>query len=1160
MAASRVIASGIRCGACRTRFSRSIVSLAGLDSSAAARPSARATTRPFTTAPLRLSDDHTRKEPHLDDAESAPATTSPSADPQAASVPWYLQVDAPQQPLDASAHPLADRHRIPALPDHPPEILEGFLQYVSVDLGIDDLSLLDCRHLDPPAALGANLLMLFGTARSEKHLHVSADRLCRWLRTEYKLSPHADGLLGRNELKLKLRRKARKARMLSNAGVPESSLAADDGIRTGWICVNVGSVKAAESTPKADTEIKGFVGFGGKSKGVSIVLQLFTEEKRAELDLEHLWNGVLKTDRRRKEMSTPDDELTQRMDKAHNPNGVVLADTSVAESSNPFQHTDPRAPLQTRAFHTTRAKANGTRMAFERAGNHSLANNGLRPRGVPMSTISDSRNSPFNDETSLKIRYGARPDEYGDAIALAKRLELLRQMPTEEKLKALGTGDCLQANNSTPFLKGFYECVPENPGVVHYEAIMQLYLIARSVDHPSYSVFFIQNLLREMQVAGIRVPEHMFLASLRTFLSSEHPGEKYEDSARRRYQIVFSILYAMQGHSYAFLTDEIILMLHKSVSTPPSDLKAQLQDPVNVERRKEYNSSVRHELLHQIDMLDIPLKRQTFADLLTNHAMLGDMDGMWHVWSSTALAMYSRSAYMYAVALNGVAFTGNQKDCIKAVRDCVITMGQEVPPVELEGDVRDALMRCLLVIEPDIDTSWERGGRKGEWLSLWDRCMRDLQDERAKQKAAPKRPVPKGGVLKSSMSNVDYQEDTSIAHPLPKLRWWKVMKYSRSISMLGLLIDNQIVSPAIFYAASSPPKRLPALHQDSPIMSARKRNEWLETDDASDDEDAGYNSEAEEQGRSRATALAGRASKRRKVDESDDESADDDDDNDGFDPSLLRKADARSVPKPAGLAAEEDNAPEEEEADAAAAAADDDDDGNDDPLEPAAAAKRPLSAKKLEKAQKAVKKTGVVYLSRIPPFMKPATVKSLLSQHGAVGRVFLTPEDPAAYRRRKQGGGNKKKSYVDGWVEFVDKRDAKACVGLLNAKIVGGKKGGYYYDDVWNMRYLTGFKWHHLTEQIANENAERASKMRAEISRSTRENKEFIQNVERAKMLEGMAAKKKSKSAGKQGVAAPVPDGKDVRRQFKQAEVKSKKTKDVPEQPAEVKRVLSKIF
>ena len=84
--------------------------------------------------------------------------------------------------------------------------------------------------------------MLIGTARSEKHLHVSADRLCRWLRSTYKLRPNADGLLGRNELKLKLKRKAKKAKLLGSS----TDENADDGVRTGWVCVDVGVVQEAE--------------------------------------------------------------------------------------------------------------------------------------------------------------------------------------------------------------------------------------------------------------------------------------------------------------------------------------------------------------------------------------------------------------------------------------------------------------------------------------------------------------------------------------------------------------------------------------------------------------------------------------------------------------------------------------------------------------------------------------------------------------------------------------------------------------------------------------------------------------------------------------------------------------------------------------------------
>ena len=35
---------------------------------------------------------------------------------------------------------------------------------------------------------------------------------------------------------------------------------------------------------------------------------------------------------------------------------------------------------------------------------------------------------------------------------------------------------------------------------------------------------------------------------------------------------------------------------------------------------------------------------------------------------------------------------------------------------------------------------------------------------------------------------------------------------------------------------------------------------------------------------------------------------------------------------------------------------------------------------------------GIVYLSRLPPFMRPAKVRNIFSKHGEVGRIFLQPE------------------------------------------------------------------------------------------------------------------------------------------------------------------------
>jgi ESF2/ABP1 family protein len=56
-----------------------------------------------------------------------------------------------------------------------------------------------------------------------------------------------------------------------------------------------------------------------------------------------------------------------------------------------------------------------------------------------------------------------------------------------------------------------------------------------------------------------------------------------------------------------------------------------------------------------------------------------------------------------------------------------------------------------------------------------------------------------------------------------------------------------------------------------------------------------------------------------------------------------------------------------------------------------------LSEKKLKEFQEEQDKTGVIYLSRIPPFMKPHKLRSLLSVYGEIGRVYLAPEGEMHY-------------------------------------------------------------------------------------------------------------------------------------------------------------------
>ena len=82
----------------------------------------------------------------------------------------------------------------------------------------------------------------------------------------------------------------------------------------------------------------------------------------------------------------------------------------------------------------------------------------------------------------------------------------------------------------------------------------------------------------------------------------------------------------------------------------------------------------------------------------------------------------------------------------------------------------------------------------------------------------------------------------------------------------------------------------------------------------------------------------------------------------------------------------------------------------------------------------------------------------------------IVSTDPLVRQRRIKFKGNKKKNFTEGWVEFHDKRVAKTVALMLNNTPIGGKKRSYYHDDLWNIKYLSKFRWTHLTERIGKNN------------------------------------------------------------------------------------------
>ncbi|KAI9921999.1 hypothetical protein PsorP6_001452 [Peronosclerospora sorghi] len=176
------------------------------------------------------------------------------------------------------------------------------------------------------------------------------------------------------------------------------------------------------------------------------------------------------------------------------------------------------------------------------------------------------------------------------------------------------------------------------------------------------------------------------------------------------------------------------------------------------------------------------------------------------------------------------------------------------------------------------------------------------------------------------------------------------------------------------------------------------------------------------------------------------------------------------------------------------------------------------------------------YLFSQPEIMFKKHVRT--TQNGFRNLVALLEPHPifhknsrSTQKKRMSAGGNRRLKYTEGWIEFEDKKVAKRVAKMLNTKQIGGRKRDYYHDDMWNLKYLKGFKWDHLTEKIAYENRIRDQKLRMEILQARKENEAYLERVEQSKQFEKMEARKADKKAKGDEEQAGI---QHVRRTFQQ--------------------------
>lgn len=694
MVARHVLSSPARCSNCHVALLNAFTSHTGVTFRPILKPrhSARLTTiytltRPFAQISLRTLD-VVQKHHILDvETETEPNPENSDQNDTVESTPWYLQVETPRRPSST----LLERQRVPELPSDPPPLLQPMLEHISVDLGLDDLTVFDLRKIDPPPALGANLLMILGTARSEKHLHISADRFCRWLKTTHNLSPFADGLLGKGELKLKQRRKARRARLLSNVGSSETSNI-DDGLRTGWICVNVGNIEDGRNTVEDFPEQEGYVGFGGEIGGAKVVIQMLTEEKREQLDLEDLWGKMVRRQERKEaRISKGPEELLSQQEVGPSPLRQKHSRFD-SYSITPLSLPQPASKLnQARHFHS-----------------------------CPISRSSATDQFVSELRTDKK---GDAPDHSEHArtlLRLRAHVDHLKSIPSEDAKQIMGRG--MFDADSTPFLRSFYQSLPLFPDAKHWECRLALACYGTSICAPGYDKKRLSSIFKEMQSSVIDIPAALFLQVFKTLLlpTRQHLKPVCQLLDKAYLYEAANVLEEMSFRGHNIALEDVRLHLQNAVdrvSIEQNGGAAELRPNASRRLRQLFNG-----LLKKPSDIDSELHRLNFC------AEIGNWKAFWDVWRGFAREMRPRPKDLYVAMFRGVAQSGHQARNMDALREWVPEMDQEEPPVSMDAAVAEAIQACLVVAEPSLESiAVDESSLESEWVQLWRRCQRAIQ-------------------------------------------------------------------------------------------------------------------------------------------------------------------------------------------------------------------------------------------------------------------------------------------------------------------------------------------------------------------------------------------------------------------------------------------------
>jgi hypothetical protein len=673
MATRRALAAAAGCCQCRStvlnvflNHSVSLTSLARSSSSASNSFQSSETHEPLDSA---------RNSGEQELSAEAEATVIDTSEASSSSeVPWYLQVEPPSRAPDMQPPPL------PTVPEDAPATITSILEYASEEMGLDDISLLDLRGLEPPAALGPKLFMIFGTARSQRHLNVSAGRLVRWLRYKHRIVADADGLLGPNERKTKLRRKARRAKLLGTMGTDD----ADDGISTGWICVHLGTLNRDTKEATIVNEDGRFAGFGITNEGYTVVFQVMTEARRAEMKLETLWQRLLE---RSQQKVVDQTQGPERSEEAWE-DADVVEEVQIGGKSTPITQsvstqsvsTSPKNDLQ--PLEKAVLSSSDARPSLD----------AQSPRPVGSRTPGQTRSMSSQSASETPYRPSSHDAESISAALLTdgqKKLQVLHML--QRSLKESTASSTERQLDAPAIHKLFRLAVNDLPVETSWSHCLELAYRAGQVQSSGTAQAHLtldvaKGLVKQLRLSTIIPSRDQWTKLISCIYYAQ------DAPIQDRTTVALEVLESMQVRAERVIAYDVLVAIIEAVSTKSHDDEA-----LAVQTRIE-------ELIPQADL---PYMGEALLlRLMTVYARQQEWKKFWDCWRTPPRHFKRRSEQFYIGTLALAAADQGplrQRVNIRALRQCFHEMTIESPPVVPIGRVRKSIMDCIRVADPKAE-------------------------------------------------------------------------------------------------------------------------------------------------------------------------------------------------------------------------------------------------------------------------------------------------------------------------------------------------------------------------------------------------------------------------------------------------------------------------